>query len=371
MSAPDARATEVIPKHGSMALGVGRIIGGVSGGARDRVPGPALDQRTPSRAAPPVPGATVSGARSAAAVLALQRAAGNAATLRALGLQRRLLQRAPVHRVMPLEHNFFYGQNKEHGYTVKPAINRGIPAGYHVTIYPALSLSQSIAALSGDPLGMLPDYGLIEFTRFNVTREDNRRAHYYFDDQGHVVWAQTKTEASLEDPHWDDAVQAALAIYGSLGVNVTAQGLYDQLHVMGRSAPVSGADTYGRPTPAPQPVATGSSLKFIPPQLRRGKPPAQPQPASQTAPATVPAQQFVPPAQPQAIPLYQWFVPSGWVPPPGWAPPQQPFAQPTPFTQPPQPFQNPLFPQPPVVRTDVAPVFEHEDEMDLTDITDW
>ena len=333
------------------------------------MPGSALDQRTPSHAAPLVPAATVRGAHSAAAVLALQRAAGNAATLRALGLQRRLLQRAPVHRVMPLQHNFFFGQNDQHGYTVKPAVNRGIPAGYHVTIYPALSRPQSIAALSGHPLGSLPDYAQIEFTRFNVTREDNRRAHYYFDDQGNVVWAQTNTEASLEDDHWDDAVRAALAIYGSIGVNATAQGLYDQLHTMGRRAPVSASDTWGRPTPAPQPVTTGSSLQFIPPQLRRNRPPARPQPATQTVPAAAP--QFVAPPQPQVNPLYQWFVPPGWQRPADWAPPQQPFAQPSPFMQPPQPFQYPQFPQPPAVRTDVAPVFEHEEDMDLTDITDW
>ena len=140
--------------------------------------------------------AAACGVRSAAGMLALQRTAGNAAAVRALGLQRRprsrLLQRAPLHRVMPTGHNLFYGQNNQHGYTVKPAVNHGIPEGYHVTIYPALTSAQSVAAFSGSKLGELPDYQSIQFTRFNVTSENTRRAHYYFDDQGNVVWARRR-----------------------------------------------------------------------------------------------------------------------------------------------------------------------------------
>jgi hypothetical protein len=326
------------------------------------------------------------------AVLALQRAAGNAAVLRALQRRPRgrLLQRAPLHRVMPLTHNLWFGMNKRWGYAVK----RDMPEGYHVTIYPELSDAQQAGAWNGLTLGQLPAHESVEFTLFNVTRDANR-THYYFDDRGNVVWAQTNTEASLIDAHWEGAIQAALVIYRAVGVNVSAQGLYDQLHRRGRTERVSPADTWGQPKPIAQPVSTANARLMVPPQLRRGSnAPAKPKPLSQPAQTTAPAPAVQPqPFGPQALPQplgpppnpfpLQPFVRAGqvWAGPQPLAPPipvPQPQAQPVVNQAPPPhfgawaqiPFDYSQLPPPPQFGGNplaFVPVFEHPDEMD-TDV---
>jgi hypothetical protein len=347
---------------------------GVSGRVGDRATAPAPDRRPAPQPAGLAEGVAAARGRSPAAVLALQRAAGNAATMRALGLQRRparrLLQRAPVHLVLGLEPRYFYGLNNLNGVS----LFGGMPAGYHVTIYPELNEVQKFAGLAEVQIDRLPDHRSIQFREFNVTGPT--RAHYYFDDQGKVVWKRTKSEASLHDADWETAIKAARVIYGALQLDISAQSLYDQLHVMGRTERVCASDMYGRTAPKPvaQPrVPTGKPQGMVPAHLRRGRPAgAPPPPVTQAVPAPAPAQPA--PAQPAQNPFrFQPFVRAGelWT---GGEPQQlpaqlapQPFAAP-PAAAPAAPWAAPIWPAPGGANPFAfMPVFEHPDEMDTSD----
>ena len=129
----------------------------------------------------------------------------------------RLLQRAPIHLVMPPRRQLLVRPEQTARLRGQAGGQWWDTGGLPRDDLPALSQDQSIGALQGRPLGELADYTSIEFTLFNVTREANG-THYYFDDRGGVVHANTNTEASLIDAHWGDAVRAALAIYGAIGV---------------------------------------------------------------------------------------------------------------------------------------------------------
>ena len=237
-------------------------------------------------------------------MLALQRVAGNAATMRALGLHRRpverILQRAPVHLVLGLAPSYFFGRNSLNGVS----LYGGMPDGYHVTIYPDLSDAQKSAGLAELRLDRLPDYRSIQFTLFNVTGPSG--THYYFTDRGNVQWMRTNTEASLIDAHWDSAIEAARVIYAALGLDVSTQALYDQLHARGRAERVSPDDTFGRsqptakptsnPRPLTQPGLTGRPQGMLPPHLRRGRPAGAPPPVTPLVPTSAPAQPFAAPA---------------------------------------------------------------------------
>jgi hypothetical protein len=211
-------------------------------------------------------------------VLALQRTAGNSAVTR-------LLLRAPLDKVMRPEHKFFVGYEGVGYYREK-----GLPGGFHVTIYPDnLTGPQSTAAADNKRLSDLPDPGKISFTKFNVTK-GRGGTHFYFDERGNVLWQHTNKEASMEDDDWQYAVAAALVIYAEIGVAITEQQIYDHLHVVHkRKKPVSARDTW-TPPPPPPPISVEGLETFIPPSLRRPKPAAKlkPKPKPAAAPTDVP-----------------------------------------------------------------------------------
>jgi hypothetical protein len=202
-------------------------------------------------------------------VLALQATAGNAAVARMLrsrasGAQA-LVQRAPLHAVMGLKETFFFGNADMPGY----ARYKDMPRGYHVTIYPNnLTSPQRIGALALAPLGEIDNYAAITFDAFNVTRNSDKK-HFYFDELGNVVWAGTQREASFKDAGWDDAVKAAVVIYGLLGVNTSETALHQQLYRQGRQLSAARAGiAVATPTPATTPVTgQGGKPKLLKPRI--------------------------------------------------------------------------------------------------------
>jgi hypothetical protein len=153
-------------------------------------------------------------------------------------------------------------------------VRRGIPRGFHVTLYASNLTSAQYSAALSQPLGKLPDYHTIEFTSFNVTRESDDK--HYFDESGNVVWAQTRREAALEDGDWEQAVAAAVRIYTDLGLVVSEASLYKQLHDMGRKAPVSARDVIAAPKPKAATVTSPTAFKPRCLLVGRPKAPAPP-----------------------------------------------------------------------------------------------
>lgn len=110
-----------------------------------------------------------------------------------------------------------------------------IPEGYHVTIFPTMNDEQILAAVAGKSLDEIEKaMGAVQFNTFNVTHNDSRK-HFYFTETGGVVWQQTNTEASLNDPRWQHAITAALCVYNKIGVVTSSEKLFRQLWVRGRT----------------------------------------------------------------------------------------------------------------------------------------
>ena len=117
-------------------------------------------------------------------------------------------------------------------------------------------------------LGDIENYTAITFDGdFNVTRDRDKK-HFYFNRYGHVAWAQTKKEASLNDVGWDDAVKAAVVIYGLIGVDASEATLHAELYTMGRQLSAPAPVRVTRPkTEATPPAGGGGSKKLLKPRV--------------------------------------------------------------------------------------------------------
>jgi hypothetical protein len=171
-------------------------------------------------------------------ILALQQSAGNASVTRMLRASRPLLARAKLLDAIGTTEprGWFFGENTQHGW----GINDGMPEGWHVTIYPDLVDLQSHLPFSkATPVWTIPGADAIQFSRFNVTAPN--KTHFYFHATGSV---DLSNGAGTSHPTWRTAIVAALTIFRRIGVGVTAQQLYDQLHAAGRETTVDPLDIF-------------------------------------------------------------------------------------------------------------------------------
>lgn len=182
----------------------------------------------------------------------LQRTAGNAAVQRALlgsvlrgsqvtslpatSVQRALLESA-VGKQAPIS---ALAVND----TPHCVINDGVPAGYHVTIFPHFNAAQEREIENyrkvhrvRPPLSVVTGYEAVTFTQFNVTSETDERTHFYFNEEG-VYWAKKPQEAHLDSPQWEQAVAAAVVVYKRIGLDsLDRDVLFEQLYKAGRKRP--------------------------------------------------------------------------------------------------------------------------------------
>lgn len=121
---------------------------------------------------------------------------------------------------------------------------QGLPEGYHATIFPVLTEEQ-IQIFISKGLGEIPDHDKIEFKEFNITEDSDRRYHFYFTDDGKIIWKGTKKEAPTASDSWLGAIKAAVYIYGLIGVGATVDGLIEHLHKdHGRKNPLGDDDKW-------------------------------------------------------------------------------------------------------------------------------
>jgi hypothetical protein len=131
---------------------------------------------------------------------------------------------------MPNHYSFSYGvQAQEPQFALR---GNGVPGGVHVTFTfksGDVTPEQYEAMIRGDKLQDIPDFSSINFTRFNVTEEENRK-HFYFSEDGKIIWMGTNKEATTAHPKWSQAIDAALVVYNLIGVSVTKMALINQLY---------------------------------------------------------------------------------------------------------------------------------------------